>query len=94
MPNVPVNFPWKTIVYVRFDPLIKYVFTEQGAENSSLRTNMGTQFWATLDCDAERYQQFVQYMEHVAVRPNLRLIVLLEEDGPRIVRDEQQAGVV
>ena len=64
------------------------VFNKQGMETSSLRTNRGTQFWATLDCSAERYHQFVQHMERVAVRPNLRLIVLVEEDGPRIVRDE------
>lgn len=64
------------------------VFTEQGMETSSLRTNRGTQFWATLDCDAERYQQLVQHFELVAVRPNLQLVVLVEEEEPRVVRDE------
>ncbi len=67
------------------------VLSDMGLETSSLRTNMGAQFWATLDCAVERYQQFVRHMEQVAVRPNLRLVVLVEEDGPRIVRDE--AGV-
>ena len=30
----------------------------------------------------------VPELERVVVRPGLRLVVLVEEDGPRIVRDE------
>ncbi len=65
------------------------VFTEQGMETARLRTNMGAEFWATLEGDAERYRQLVQELERVVVRPGLRLVVLVQEDGTRIVRDEE-----
>lgn len=64
-------------------------FTENGMGTARLRSNMGAEFWATLDCDAEQYRQLVQELERVVVRPGLRLVVLLvEEDVPKIVRDE------
>ncbi len=63
-------------------------FTEQGVETVRLRSNMGVEFWATLDCDAEQYRQFVQELERVVARPGLRLVVLVEDDGTRILRDE------
>lgn len=55
------------------------VFGEGAVEELPHRkTNMGTQFWATLYCPAKCYEELLERLRSMSVRPTLRLIVIGE----------------
>lgn len=52
------------------------IFNAKGREDYPRRKReVGTKFWATIDCNKHRMTQFLAYMQRIIVRPGLKLTV-------------------
>ncbi|MBI3466447.1 MAG: hypothetical protein HY000_25825 [Planctomycetes bacterium] len=50
-------------------------FTAEGRKEWPRRKReVGTKFWAIIDCTTERYEQFLDYMQRLIVRPGLKVL--------------------
>jgi hypothetical protein len=51
-------------------------FNQEGRKEYTRRKReVGTEFWALIECNQERYDQFIDYMRKIIVRPGLTLTV-------------------
>lgn len=65
------------------------IFNEEGRKDYPRRNReQGTRFWAELRCDADRYDQIIQFLHRIIVPPRLILLVNGEE-----VRHRSPMGV-